>query len=266
MINLHGPGGYKLYSEVIDKCAIISTGIENFDKLLDGGFITGNIYELCGSVGSGKTQICMTLAVNVCNNLPEQSVLYIDTKNDVSGHRILEIIENSERNIENAGELMNRIKICRALKATELLSLLQKLTKDLDEAEGRTLGFRIIIIDSLSCLFFRFLGADWNEGLVLLNNLASLLHFIAVEYHIAILVTNLVTSWTVDDVNDEEEELFPEQKQTPVLGRYWAHVPDTRINVKKMENANNWLLVIMKSTTQAFGKTANVTLTKSGAV
>lgn len=33
--------GYKLYKEIIDKCAIISTGIRGLDNLLDGGFMTG---------------------------------------------------------------------------------------------------------------------------------------------------------------------------------------------------------------------------------
>lgn len=231
--------------------------------------VTGNIYELCGNVGSGKTQICMTVAVNVCNSHREQTVLYVDTKNDVSGSRILEMVENRVSDAaENAGDLMNRIKICRVSRADELLSLLHKMADDFRVDGRRTLGLRLIVIDSLPRPFFRFLGSDGSERQVLLNNLAAVLRFVAAECHVAVLVTNLVTSWTADHANDEEEgeRVAETHRQTPALGKYWAHIPETRIAVKKIENSRDRLMVIVKSTGQPYGKTANVSLTTSGAV
>ena len=41
----------------------ISTGSQELDKLLEGGFETGSITEMFGEFRTGKTQICHMLAV-----------------------------------------------------------------------------------------------------------------------------------------------------------------------------------------------------------
>lgn len=47
----------------------ITTGSGALDKILGGGIETGSITEIFGGCGSGKTQLCHTLAVN-CQLLP----------------------------------------------------------------------------------------------------------------------------------------------------------------------------------------------------
>ena len=41
----------------------ITTGSQELDKLLEGGFETGSITEMFGEFRTGKTQICHMLAV-----------------------------------------------------------------------------------------------------------------------------------------------------------------------------------------------------------
>ncbi|XP_058416373.1 DNA repair protein RAD51 homolog 4 isoform X4 [Diceros bicornis minor] len=48
--------GADLYEELKTSTAILSTGIESLDKLLDAGLYTGEVTELVGGPGSGKTQ------------------------------------------------------------------------------------------------------------------------------------------------------------------------------------------------------------------
>ncbi|TRY62413.1 hypothetical protein DNTS_031823 [Danionella cerebrum] len=49
--------GAELYEELLNSTAILSTGIPSLDKLMDSGLYTGEITELAGSPGSGKTQM-----------------------------------------------------------------------------------------------------------------------------------------------------------------------------------------------------------------
>uniref|UniRef100_A0A672GMI3 RecA family profile 1 domain-containing protein n=1 Tax=Salarias fasciatus TaxID=181472 RepID=A0A672GMI3_SALFA len=49
--------GADLYQELLSSTAILSTGIPRLDKLLDSGLYTGEITELCGGPGSGKSQV-----------------------------------------------------------------------------------------------------------------------------------------------------------------------------------------------------------------
>jgi RecA/RadA recombinase len=62
------------------------------DAVIEGGFLTGKIYEVCGPSGSGKTQLCLTISTHVAHDF-KQHVHYIDTKTDFSGKRVQEILQ-----------------------------------------------------------------------------------------------------------------------------------------------------------------------------
>lgn len=66
--------------------------IFSLDVMIDGGFLTGKIYELCGASGTGKTQLCLTIATHIAHDFKQQ-VHYIDTKTDFSGKRVQGILE-----------------------------------------------------------------------------------------------------------------------------------------------------------------------------
>lgn len=52
----------------------------------------GHLYELCGLPSSGKTQLCLTIAVNHVLS-KTKPVYYIDTKEDFCSTRVLEMLE-----------------------------------------------------------------------------------------------------------------------------------------------------------------------------
>jgi RAD51-like protein 3 len=68
-------------------CSIFSV-----DAMMEGGFLTGKIYEVCGPSGSGKTQLCLTISAHIAHDFKQQ-VHYIDTKTDFSGKRIQEMLQ-----------------------------------------------------------------------------------------------------------------------------------------------------------------------------
>ena len=77
----------------------LTTGSQELDKLLEGGFETGSITEMFGEFRTGKTQICHQLAVTC--QLPidqggcEGKCLYIDTEGTFRPERLLAIAERS---------------------------------------------------------------------------------------------------------------------------------------------------------------------------
>lgn len=255
------------FVQVIRQIIIIS--FHHLKKLI---FYLGNLYEICGLSASGKTQLCMSVAANISAILVKQSILYVDTKNDVSTTRLYEIIKGQQNKIRDVNVLMLKIKICRIKNAYELLSLLHKINQELKINKDENQGFRLIIIDSLTALFHHFLGELHNEGLCLLNNIANILNYIATDFHIIILVTNLVTSWTLEsnfNVVAEEENSFSLETQItkqPALGKYWAHVPNTRIMMQKLNIGNEYLLTILKSSNEPVGKTIKVSICNEGLV
>uniref|UniRef100_A0A161MD99 Dna repair protein rad51-like protein 4 n=1 Tax=Triatoma infestans TaxID=30076 RepID=A0A161MD99_TRIIF len=65
--------------------------IYRLDELLNGGLLTGTILEMCGMSGSGKTQICLTITLNIVLEM-KSNVTYIDTKRDLCSSRFLQIL------------------------------------------------------------------------------------------------------------------------------------------------------------------------------
>lgn len=61
--------------------------MSSLDVLLEGGLMTGKIYEICGPPASGKTQLCLTLCKNIAEKLT-QNVYYLNTKGDFSAKRL----------------------------------------------------------------------------------------------------------------------------------------------------------------------------------
>jgi len=71
-----------------------TTGSKRLDEFLTGGYKLGTINEIYGEFGTGKTQLCHQLAVNV--QLPkdkgglEANAVYIDTEGTFRPERIIQ--------------------------------------------------------------------------------------------------------------------------------------------------------------------------------
>jgi len=78
------------------------------DNLLDGGLFVGNIYELCGPSACGKTQLCISILLNIIITT-KKHIVYIDTKNKFSVKRIKQILKN--KNMTNNEVCMLKITL-----------------------------------------------------------------------------------------------------------------------------------------------------------
>ncbi|MEM4244226.1 MAG: DNA repair and recombination protein RadA, partial [Candidatus Bathyarchaeia archaeon] len=82
----------------------LTTGSKALDRILDGGLETQTITEFYGEYGSGKSQICHQLCVNV--QLPPErgglngGALYVDTENTFRLERIVQMARHLGLNPE----------------------------------------------------------------------------------------------------------------------------------------------------------------------
>ncbi|XP_076674466.1 rad51 recombinase D isoform X1 [Andrena cerasifolii] len=219
----------------IEKSNIIPTDLPCLDNLLKSGLYPGQIYEVCGTSSTGKTQLCLTIASNVALK-PNNLVRYIDTKRDFCGSRVEEILLRKNCDKQIVDETMERIKVCNVLNGHQLFKVLRWLTIALKE-ETEECRTRIIIIDSLPAIIFKS-SKDHNIT-VALNHLANICHFIANEFRLSIISVNLITQWN----SDEQESTSTNSNENhnnviATLGKYWSRVPNTRLLLEKMGPGN----------------------------
>ncbi|XP_057210868.1 DNA repair protein RAD51 homolog 4 isoform X2 [Triplophysa rosa] len=159
--------GADLYQELLSSTAILSTGSPSLDKLLDSGLYTGEITELTGSPGSGKTQVCFSVAVNISHQL-KQSVFYIDTKGGMCVNRLLQMLQTRTSNMEEQMEALQKIRVFRAFDVFSLLACLQHLRfNGLQQASVGGGSVKAVMVDSVSAVLSSMLGGKQNEVLVL---------------------------------------------------------------------------------------------------
>jgi len=170
----------------------ITTGSVNLDELLGGkGIESRAITEAFGAYGSGKTQLGLTLAVNV--QLPPENggaggkVVFIDTEGTFRPERIKQIADGIGANPEM---VLKNILVARAFNSDHQMLLLEKVGEMVKSGEP----IRLIIIDSLTAHFrAEFAGrgqlADRQQKL---NRYMHELMKLAETHNLAVYVTNQV--------------------------------------------------------------------------
>uniref|UniRef100_A0A3Q3QM69 DNA repair protein RAD51 homolog 4 n=1 Tax=Monopterus albus TaxID=43700 RepID=A0A3Q3QM69_MONAL len=218
--------GADLYEELLSSTAILSTGNPSLDKLLDSGLYTGEITELSGGPGSGKSQVCFGVAVHVSYHL-KQSVIYIDTTGGLTASRLLQMLQTETSNTEEQMEALQRIHIFRLFDVFSLLDCLYSLRSGrLQQASVGGGSVKAVIVDSVSAVISPVLGGKQNEGMSLMIQVAGALKTMAKDFNVAVLVTNHVTRSDNGEVR-------------PGLGVSWSHIPRTRVLLERVEGAGS---------------------------
>lgn len=195
----------------IKKSERIPSGCKSIDEMLGGGFETGIVTQIYGGSGTGKTNICIQLAVECVRN--GKKVIFIDTEG-FSGERFKQIAGEDAKKI--AGEII----IYEPASFDQQYSAIIDIEKLMNEKIG------LIILDS-GALFYR-LGLtqdDSGEDNVAtrreLVNQIGILHGIARKYGVAVVITNQIYKDVVTgDI-------------CPVGGNAFEHLSKTIILVEK---------------------------------
>ncbi|NXM48009.1 RA51D protein, partial [Gymnorhina tibicen] len=230
--------GADLYEELKSSTAILPTGSPSLDQLLDSGLYTGEVTELMGAPGSGKTQVCLGIAASVSLGL-KQHVLFLDSTGGFTASRLYQMLQaQTEDEEEQARQVLGRLRLCsvpqlealqriqvvRVFSIYELLSALQELRDRLSQQVVSSTGpLKMVVLDSVSAVIYPLLGGRQSEGLALMMQLSRELKTLAREFSLAVVVTNQVT---------RDSSTGPLK---PALGRSWSFVPSTRVLLEGKE-------------------------------
>nr|XP_045599178.1 DNA repair protein RAD51 homolog 4-like [Procambarus clarkii] len=238
--------GDDMLNEAVQRAVVISTGNTNLDTLLGGGLMTGEVMEVCGGWGAGKTSLCVSLAVHAALRL-KMNVLYIDPLGSINSLRLAPVIEAFSEKLEIVEHALACIKtvapadIWGVFQALELARqpYLAVRKKDADCGGGdetssivTTVGkIQLVIVDSLPSVLTPFLGGQQKQGWGIINQLAAALKSLASEQQLAIVVVNSVVHTNYNN-NVKNQGYNLQTNWKPALGRFWDHVPHVRLFVE----------------------------------
>lgn len=212
------------YAKKRENIIHITTGSKNFDDLLGGrGVESRAMTEAFGAFGSGKTQVGLTLAINV--QFPEEKggangkCVFIDTEGTFRPSRIKQIAEKLGANPE---KVLKNIFVARAFNSDHQVLLLEKIGEMIKNGEP----IKLLIVDSLTAHFrAEFAGrgqlADRQQKL---NKYLHDIMKLAETYNLAVYVTNQVMA--------NPAQMFGDPT-TPIGGNIVGHASTYRIYLRR---------------------------------
>ncbi|MEM2933312.1 MAG: DNA repair and recombination protein RadB [Halobacteria archaeon] len=216
----------------------IPTRCKPIDDLLGGGIEAGTITQIYGEAGSGKTNLCLQLAIECVKS--GKKVIFIDTEG-FSPERFSQIAG------ENARGIAQDIFIFEPLTFEEQWSAI----KDAERLIKKNVG--LIIIDSLVS-YYRF-ELDEERSLHLKRELANqLTHLLSLarKYNIGVAITNQVYT---DVVTDELKA---------VGGTILEHLSKVIIKLEKLGESGKRRATIEKHRSRPEHLSAEFTITAKG--
>ena len=200
----------------------LTTGSKAIDDILGGGLETQTITEFYGEYGSGKSQMCHQMCVNV--QLPPEKgglgggALYVDTENTFRTERIVQMSQHLGLNPE---EVVKNVIYADAYTSDHQMFLLENADKVVKEN-----NIRLIIVDSLTSHFrSEYLGREMlAERQQKLNKHMHRLIRLARAFNAVAVVTNQVMA---------KPDVFFGDAVYPVGGHIVAHTSHTRIYLRK---------------------------------
>lgn len=217
----------------------------SIDSMLGGGFEKGTITQIFGPPSSGKSNIALTLAVNVARN--NKKVVYIDTEGGISIDRIKQISGPDFSNAANkiiVFEPTNFLEQNENLRSIDIW--LRKNHNDVD----------LIILDSAVALY-RVDDMKPSKLNKELGKQMGLLSKIARQYDVAVVVTNQIYSAIDEDGKDDIKAVGG------TILQYWSKVI---IQLERGEETNQRIATLKRHRSIPEGKQAIFSITSRGIV
>src|SRR5208283_3745170 len=161
---------------VLDRCVV---GIEGLDSILEGGIPRGNMVLVAGSVGTGKTTLCLEFLVRGAER-GERSLFLSVTEASSKLMQNLSTFEFFHKDLVEQGSLVfvdlpkayDRLGLGREELTNEEIGIVLRTIRDL----VRSLGIRRLVLDRLTSVCYRIrreeqirdfmlrLGQELNEA------------------------------------------------------------------------------------------------------
>ena len=217
----------------------------SLDVMLGGGFEKGTITQIFGPPTSGKSNIALTLAVNVAKN--NKKVIYIDTEGGISIDRIRQIAGSDFSNAAN------NIIVFEPTSFTEqndkLKSIDVRLRRNHEDVE-------LIILDSAVALY-RVDDMKSSKLNKELGKQMGLLSKIARQYDVAVIVTNQIYSAIDEEGNSDIKAVGG------TILQYWSKVI---IQLERGDEINQRIATLIRHRSMPEGKQAVFSITSRGLI
>lgn len=215
----------------------------SLDVLLDGGFEKGTVTQVFGSPSSGKSNVTLTLAVNVAKN--NRKVVYIDTEGGISIDRIKQI---SGPHFSNVANNIIVFEPTDFLEQTETLRSIDVwIRKHYEEVD-------LIVLDSAVALYrvddmkSYKLSKELRKQVQLLSNIAR-------KYDIAVVITNQIYNSFDDEGNSEVRA---------VGGDILEYISKVIIKLERGEEINQRIATLKRHRSIPEGKSVTFFITSEG--
>ena len=217
----------------------------SLDVLLGGGFEKGTITQIFGPPTSGKSNITLTLAVNVAKN--NRKVIYMDTEGGISIDRIRQIAGPDFSNVAN------NIIVFEPTSFQEQNDMLRSidvwLRKNHDDID-------LIVVDSAVALY-RVDDMKSSRLNKELGKQMGLLSKIARQYDISVIVTNQIYSAIDEDGNSDVKAVGG------TILQYWSKVI---IQLERSDEINQRIATLKRHRSIPEGKQAVFSISSRGIV
>lgn len=206
----------------------ISTLIEGLDSALGGGIRCGQITEISGEAGAGKsnlaTQIGMLVMLPKNDNGFDGNVLLIHTEGEGKLKLAVKRYSNLAAAANNEELIRNKLHVINCGNEFELVEIINRLAETLD----KTPTVKLVIIDSMTCAFIQTDQENldrefYDKRSRRLTRIIKTLAQFAWDRRLAIIVTNHVS------FNSKLGET------RPAMGKLWSHMCQTKIYLERKE-------------------------------
>lgn len=221
--------------EFLEPPTKIKFGVESLDNLTRGGIDFSTITEIYGEGGSGKTQICLQLALNVQLKSTSGQCVYISAGKMFPANRIQQMADEMKK---CAGAKCRKIKFLdsiHVLMAYNVEIFENFIKEELQEflvAQSKSRSVKLLIIDSIADIYRE--DHDFKKRAVSMRETLTKLTDLAKQFKFAIVCTN----HAVDVIDDDDEESFnilPISNIKPALGLVWHSIVSTSLEVRRTE-------------------------------
>ena len=193
--------------------------------MLSSGVYSGEVTEVVGASCSGKTQLCLTWAVNVSAKF-SKSIIYIDTSGSCSPRRIADIVSNIDNGASSLSAILSRVKIMQCFSYDNLSNAIKVIQTQLKSRNSAFSSLKGIVIDSVhNALVPHIFEGNYTKGQAAVQMLGQQINELASQFGLAVLVTNGL----VNSTNNGHKVFSDNFERIPSLGICWTYVPSVRL-------------------------------------
>jgi len=230
----------------------LPTNIGGIDSALGGGIPIGQITEIYGQAGVGKTQLCLQLCANA--RLPEKfgglngKSVFLDCHGGFNSKRLYQICNATQESLISSMPIENyKNAIRRDLSSNVLediyyrqINTLEEINCALDDLVTRMLpnsNVKLLVIDSIAFHFRYSILEGKSDTKALLQGIVQKLNILAFTYDMAVIVTNQMTTRMNQSTGGTGDFKF-NGDLIPALGESWTHSCSTslELNFVKINN------------------------------